>query len=85
MNTTRAAVVAVLTMLLATPTFAQAPGSGAAGQIASMGGQSFAQGPRAQQPTPLFMLGGLEIGIWTRVPRPYDATANRSAAANPPP
>jgi hypothetical protein len=72
-------------MLLATPTFAQAPGSGAAGQIASMGGQSFAQGPRAQQPTPLFMLGGLEIGIWTRVPRPYDATANRSAAANPPP
>jgi hypothetical protein len=83
MNTTRAAVVAILTMLLATTAFAQAPGSGAAGQIASMGGQSVEQRPRAQQPTPLLMLGGLEVGIWTRVPPPYDAAANRSAAANP--
>ena len=24
-----------------------------------------------------------EVSIWTRVPPPYDATANRSAAANP--
>ena len=83
MNTTRAAVVAILAMLLATTAFAQAPGSGAAGRTASVGGQSVEQGPRAQQPTPLFMLGGLEVGIWTRVPPPYDAAANRSAAANP--
>jgi hypothetical protein len=83
MNTTHAAVVAVLTVLLATPAFAQVAGSGTAGQIASMGGQSVAQGPRALQPTPLFMLGGLEVGVWTRVPPPYDAAANRNAAANP--
>jgi hypothetical protein len=44
MNTTRAAVVAVLTMLLATTAFAQPGGSGAAGQITSMGGQSVEQG-----------------------------------------
>jgi hypothetical protein len=83
MNTTRAAIAGVVTVLLATPAFAQAPGSGAAGQIASMGGQSVAQGPRVQQPTPLFMLGGLVVGIWTRVPLPYDAAANRNGAANP--
>jgi hypothetical protein len=83
MNTTRSAVVAVLTMLLATTAFAQAPGSGPASPIASMGGQSVAQGQRVQQPTPLVTLGGLVGGIWTRVPPPYDAAANRSGAANP--
>ena len=83
MNAIRAGVVAVLAALLATTALAQAPGSGAAGQIASMGGQSVAQGPRVQQPTPLVTLGGLVGGIWTRVPPAYDAAANRSAAANP--
>jgi hypothetical protein len=83
MNTMRAAVVAVLAMLPAVTAFAQAPRSGAAGQIASMGGQSVARGPRTQQPTPLFVQGELMVGIWTRMSPPYDATANRDAAANP--
>jgi hypothetical protein len=82
MNLMRAAVVAVLTVLLATTASAQAPGSGAAGQIASLGGQSVAPGPRVQQPTPLVTLDGLVGSIWTRMPPPYDAAANRSAAAN---
>jgi hypothetical protein len=83
MNATRAAVVAVLTVLLATTGFAQAPGSGAAGQIADMDGQSVAQNPRVQQPTRLVTLSGLVGSVWTRVPPPYDAAANRSGAANP--
>ena len=83
MNTTCAAVIAVLTVVLATTASAQAPGSGAASQIASMRGQSIAQRLRVPQPTPLVTLGGLVGGIWTRVPPPYDAAANRNAAANP--
>ncbi len=83
MNTMRAAVIAVLTMLPAASAFAQSPGSGAAGQIASMGGQSVGHGPRPQQPTPLFVQGELMAGIWTRMSPPYDATANRNGAANP--
>jgi hypothetical protein len=40
-------------------------------------------GPRPQSPTPLFVIGDLTVGIWARVPLPYDATANRNTAANP--
>ena len=36
-----------------------------------------------KSPTPLFVIGGLAVGIWARVPPPYDVTANRNAAANP--
>ena len=55
------------------------PGQGVAG---TFGGQSVAPGLR-QSPTPLFAIGDLAVGIWTRVPPPYDATANRNLAANP--
>jgi hypothetical protein len=78
----RAALVAMLAVMLASGAWAQGPGGGPAGAVA---GQSYGIGPRAgaQHPTPLTMFGGVAIGIWTRVPPPYDVTANRSAAANP--
>lgn len=38
---------------------------------------------RAPHVTPLATIGSLSLGIWTRVPPPYDVTANQNAAANP--
>ena len=83
MNTMRAALVAVLTVLTASTAFAQAPAPATAAGASTFGGQATAPGPRAQQPTPLFMFGGLPFVIWTRVAPPYDVNANRSAAENP--
>ena len=50
-------------------------GASGGATVASLGGQSVTVGPRLQHPTPLFFVGGLAVGIWTRVPPPYDATA----------
>ncbi len=85
MNTLRAALVGVLTLLLATTAFAQAPAPSTGGEISTLGGRAVGVGPGgvARYPTPLFMLGPLAVGIWTRVPAPYDVSANRNAAANP--
>jgi hypothetical protein len=80
MNTTRAVLLA---LLVATPAAAQQSGATPAAPAAALGGQSFAVSPRTQNPTPLFFVGDLAAGIWTRVPPPYDATANRVAAENP--
>jgi hypothetical protein len=83
MKTLRIAIPAVVAaLLLATTAFAQAPGLAAGGRVSAFNGQSVAPGPRVQ-PTPLFSIGGMPVGIWTRVPPSYDATANLSAAANP--
>ena len=82
MRTLRAALFAAVAMLLATSAFAQA-GPGAGGSVATLGGRATGIGPRTPGPTPLFMLGRVAVGIWTRVPPPYDVTANRTAAANP--
>ncbi len=85
MKTMRAALLGTLTMLMATTAWAQGPTPGTAGEISTMGGQSFGLGPRLgpQEATPLFMLGGLGVGIWARVPPPYNPAANRNGAANP--
>lgn len=83
MTKTRAVLVGAFAFLAAGSAFAQPPVTGATGGVSTFGGQSVAPGPRAQQPTPLFLLGGLPVVVWTRVPPPYDVTANRSAAANP--
>ena len=84
MKTTRSAVFGILAGLLATTAHAQQPvvnsGQGVAGTFS---GQSVTPGPRLQSPTPLFVIGDLAVGIWARVPPPYDVTANRNAAANP--
>jgi hypothetical protein len=80
MNTARAVILA---LLIASPAAAQQSGAAPAAPAAALGGQSFAVSPRIQDPTPLFFFGDLAAGIWTRVPPPYDATANRVAAANP--
>ena len=85
MNTTRALLVAILVLLTATGADAQQSGARPATPAAALGGRSFAVSPRIQNPTPLFFVGDLAGGIWTRVPPPYDATANRVAAENPPP
>ncbi len=83
MKTMRAALVGVLTVLMATAASAQTQPA-ASGAATGFAGQALGVGPgRAQHPTPLFMLGGTAVGIWARVPPPYDVSANRNAAANP--
>jgi hypothetical protein len=83
MKTTRAIFFASIGVLAATAAYAQQPSP--AGGPLGFSGQTAAAGPR-QAPTqarPLFTIGGLPIGIWAPVPPPYDAAANRNAAANP--
>ena len=84
MNTIRTAIFGILAVLLATTAHAQKPvvNSGQ-GVAATFSGQSVTPGPTLQSPTPLFVIGDLAVGIWARVPPPYDVTANRNAAANP--
>jgi hypothetical protein len=83
MKTTRALLVAILALATATGAYAQQSGARQVTPAAALGGQSFAVSPRIQNATPLFFIGDLAAGIWTRVQPPYDATANRVAAANP--
>ena len=84
MKTTGSAIFGILAVLLATTAHAQQPaansGQGVAGTFSS---QFLTPSPRPQSPTPLFVVGDLAVGIWARVPPPYDVTANRNAAANP--
>ena len=84
MNAVPTAIFGILAVLLATTGHAQKPvvnsGQGVVGTFSS---QSVTPGPRLQSPTPLFAIGDLAVGIWARVPPPYDVTANRNAAANP--
>jgi hypothetical protein len=53
--------------------------------VTAYGGNISGTGPSlaGRQMTPLASLGDLAMGIWTRVPTPYDATANYNGAANP--
>ena len=65
--------------------------------VPMMTGGAYAQTPRqtspfsnltigvapAQQMRPLATIGNVALGIWTRVPPPYDVAANRNLAANP--
>ncbi len=83
MNMLRAALVGLLLAFLAQTALAQAAVPGTAGEI--LGGRAFAVAPQgaARNPTPLFMLGGVAVGIWTHVPPPYGVTVNRNGAANP--
>jgi hypothetical protein len=84
MNTARAILFgSILATLMATTAEAQQSGASGGATVTSLGGQSVTVGPRLQHPTPLFFVGGLAAGVWTRVPPPYDATANRTAADNP--
>ena len=74
-------LVVILAGLMATTADAQPPG---ASGIAAAESATVAPRPgTARYPTPLFNIGGVPVGIWTRVPPPYDPTPNRSAAANP--
>jgi hypothetical protein len=84
MNTIRTAIFSILAVLLATTAHAQTPVVNSGQRVAAtFNGQSVMPGPRLQSPTPLFVIGDLAVGIWARVPPPYDVTANRNAAANP--
>ncbi len=82
MNTVRAVLFGILAALMATTAYAQKPDAGVVATTATFLGQSVTTGPR-QFPTPQFVIGGLAVGIWARVPPPYDVAANRSAAENP--
>ena len=53
------------------------------GLLAPFAGQFMTLGTRPEFPAPLFFVGGLAVGLWARVPPPYDVTANRNTAANP--
>jgi hypothetical protein len=79
----RLVLFGILALLMATPADAQQPSAGPAATTSSFRGRSVAVGPRLQHPTPLYVMGGLAVGIWARVPPPYDVTANRNAAENP--
>jgi hypothetical protein len=83
MRAMRTVIFGILAVQLATTAQAQKPvvpsGPGVAGTFS---GQSVAPGLR-QSPAQLSIVGGLAVGIWARVPPPYDATANRNTAANP--
>jgi hypothetical protein len=63
-------------------------GSAAMAQTAAAtayGGSVSGTGPSVVGPqmTPLTTIGDLAVGIWTRVPPSYDATADYNGAANP--
>jgi hypothetical protein len=84
MNTIRTAIFGILVVLLATTAHAQTPVVNSGQRVAAtFSGQSDMPGARLQSPTPLFIIGDLAVGIWARVPPPYDVTANRNSAANP--
>jgi hypothetical protein len=84
MSTIRTAIFGILTVLLATTAYAQTPVMTSGQRVAAtFSDQSVTPGPQLQSRTPLFVFGNLAVGIWARVPPPYDVTANRNAAANP--
>ncbi len=85
MNTMRAVLIGFLT-LMATTAFAQVPGPASTDRVSALAGESVMVGPLvgAHHPTPLFIIDGVAVEIWAPVPPPYDATANRNRAANPP-
>jgi hypothetical protein len=84
MNTIRTAIFGILTVLSATTAYAQTHVVSSGQRFAAtFSDQSVTPGPQLQSPTPLFLFGNLAVGIWARVPPPYDVTANRNAAANP--
>jgi hypothetical protein len=84
MNMIRTAIFGILTVLTATTAYAQTPVLNSGQRVAAtFSDQSVAPGPQLQSPMPLFAIGNLAVGIWTRVPPPYDVTVNRNAAANP--
>ncbi len=83
MLTLRAVLFGILGLLAATSAEAQQATAPSPATTTALSGQSVTVGPRSQNPTPLFFIGDLGVGVWTRVPPPYDATANRSAADNP--
>jgi hypothetical protein len=82
MNTVHAVLFGILTALIATTAYAQKPSAGPEERTPRLGGQSVTAGPRLGA-TPLFVIADLAVGIWARVPPPYDVAANRNAAANP--
>lgn len=79
MKTALAAVLAVAA--LATAAYADVPATGeTSGTL--MYNQGTTVAPR-YQPTPLFLLGGVQFEIWTPVAPPYNAAANRNLAGRP--
>ena len=83
MNTIRAIFLSMLAVLVMTTAYAQSPATTPAAGEATLGGAAVAVRPPVAGPTPLVTTGNLAVGIWTRVQPPYNAEANRSAAANP--
>ena len=83
MNTVRAVPFGILAILVATATYAQKPGVGPPATIADFLGQSVTIG-RRQSPTPQFVIGGLAVEVWARVPRPYDVAGKQKCSGRSP-
>ena len=80
MKTIRTTIAGIaLTIMMAGAAMAQTTA------VTTYGGSTSGQGPSVvgRQMTPLAAIGDVAVGIWTRVPPPYDATASYNGAANP--
>src|SRR5215469_2439898 len=80
MKTIRIAIAGVL--------LAAVTGSAAMAQataVSTYGGNVAGAGPSVvgREMTPLAMIGDTAVGIWTRVPPPYDVNGHYNNAANP--
>ncbi len=89
MTMARTSLLALVGILAAGIASAQqgqpASGAGAAGGPPGFGGEIGRLGPQQAptQPRPLFSIFGLPVGIWARVPAPYNVAANRNLASRP--
>ena len=81
MNTTIRTTIAgiALATLMASAAMAQTA------TVTTYGGSTSGKGPSlvGRQMTPLATIGNLAVGVWTRVPPPYDTAATYNGAANP--
>jgi hypothetical protein len=80
MKTIRTTIAGIaLTALMAGAAVAQTAA------VTTYGGNVAGNGPSVvgRQMTPLATIGNLAVGVWTRVPPPYDAAASYNGAANP--
>lgn len=83
MNTIRAILLSMLVTLAMPTAYAQSPQTTPGAGEATLGGRTVIVRRPVAGPMPLLTMGNLAVGIWTRVPPPYNVEANRSAAANP--
>ena len=83
MKTAYAALFGLTTLAMIASASAQQVTASATGGPFAGRSVAIGEGPAPRNPTPLFSIGQLSVGIWARVPPPYDAAANRTYAGDP--